>query len=226
MSYIFDIGKKKYIEIKKKEEQNLRMSITTKFSNKIAHIFSNDKKSNASAQVIQASQDLEVSQEKARKELLKLHKTSRSGFPFKPTCMAYDCVQHLLAIGTKNGYIKIFGGDSVEYTIFHASSSINQQQQQQQQQSNSNGNNTPSCITLTGSPLLSTMHMAANVGASNANLPLSSAILFIQFIVNEGALVVYCEDSTLSFWNLRQKQPGLLFSKKLVNEKLVYSNIS
>lgn len=200
------------------------MSMASKFGKSIVNMFSNDKKINAEKALATAN-DLETAQELLRKDGVKLCKTARFGFPFKPTCMAYDCVQHLLAIGTKNGYIKIFGGDSVEYTIFHASSSINQQQQQQQQ-SNSNGNNTPSCITLTGSPLLSTMHMAANVGASNANLPLSSAILFIQFIVNEGALVVYCEDSTLSFWNLRQKQPGLLFSKKLVNEKLVYSNIS
>ena len=98
------------------------MSITSKFSIKLANIFSNDKKSNASSQVIAASADLEVIQGRARAEPLKLHKTSRFGFPFRPTCMAYDNLQHMLAIGTKYGYVKLYGGESVEYTLFHAGS--------------------------------------------------------------------------------------------------------
>jgi hypothetical protein len=33
--------------------------------------------------------------------------------------MAYDNLQHMLAVGTKYGYVKLYGGESVEYTIFH-----------------------------------------------------------------------------------------------------------
>lgn len=188
------------------------MSIASKFGKSIANMFANDKKLNAEkAQA--AAADLESSQEMLRKDGLKVSKTARFGFPFKPTCMAYDSVQHLLAIGTKNGYIKLFGAESVEYTIFHASSSnSNQQVQQPASPGSSNTNN----ISLSGSPVLSSSHVISAAAGANT---LPAAVLFIQFIVNEGALVVYCDDGILSFWNLRQKQPGLLFSKKLVNEK-------
>ena len=34
-------------------------------------------------------------------------KTFRYGFPFEPTSIAYDVLQHLLAIGNKHGYVKL-----------------------------------------------------------------------------------------------------------------------
>lgn len=37
----------------------------------------------------------------------------------------------------------------------------------------------------------------------------------------KGVLITYCEDTTLSLWNLRQKQPAVSNSKKLINEKYV-----
>jgi hypothetical protein len=225
------------------------MNITSKFSIKIAHIFSNDKKSNTHTQVIQASQDLEASQEKARKELLKLHKTSRPGFPFKPTCMAYDNLQHMLAIGTKYGYVKLYGGESVEYTLFHGGSgssgttSANQSfgpvhttcsnsltNDNNNNLSNINSysntnlltnNNNANSSAANSSPAatLSSLHASTMPQSQSAALNFPSAVLFMAFVTNEGALITYCDDNTLSFWNLRQKQPAILFSKKLVNEK-------
>ena len=195
------------------------MSMASKFGKTIVNMFTNDKKLNAEKAQAAAS-ELEAAQEVLRRESVKITKTARFGYPFKPTCMAYDSVQHLLAIGTKNGYIKLFGAETVDYTIFHASAFISQNQQQQQAQqqlsgaaSSPNGSNTNN-ISLSGSPILPSNHVSSAIANSAP-----SAILFLQFIINEGALVVYCDDGTLSFWNLRQKQPGLLFSKKLVNEK-------
>lgn len=225
------------------------MSITSKFGIKLANIFSNEKKSNSSSQVIQASQDLEVSQEKARKELLKLHKTSRPGFPFKPTCMAYDNLQHMIAIGTKYGYVKLYGGESVEYTLFHGgngssgSSSSNQSfgivhTTCSNSLANDNNNNLSNINNYSNSNLISNNNIANSSSANSspaatmsfihaqtssqsqsAALNFPSAVLFMTFVINEGALITYCDDNTLSFWNLRQKQPAILFSKKLVNEK-------
>ncbi|XP_071956580.1 syntaxin-binding protein 5-like isoform X5 [Antedon mediterranea] len=41
-------------------------------------------------------------------------KVVRHGFPFEPTAMAYDPVQNILAIGTKNGSLRIFGQPGVD----------------------------------------------------------------------------------------------------------------
>ena len=189
------------------------MSISmARFGSKLANMFSNDKKSNATTQATQAAAELEASQEKARKEAVKLTKTSRNGFPHRPTSVAYDLVQHLLAIGTKYGYVKLYGGEGVEYTLYHAASASSQS-------TFGHVSSTPSMSTagatggtggspITGSPIIGSTSSAS-----------CGAVLFMSFVVNEGALITYCEDSTISFWNLRQKQPGILFSKKLVNEK-------
>lgn len=176
----------------------------SKFGKSILKMFdtiTSDKKSSATLQANAAAADLEASQESLRlNESLHLCKTARFGFPFKPTCVAYDLVQHLVAIGNRNGYVKIYGADTVEYTLFHASSLL-----------------TPSAVPvgcnsemLSGSPIC---------GSSNNGGGFSPAVLFMSFLVNEGALITYCDDNTLSFWNIRQKQPALVFSKKLVNEK-------
>ena len=180
-------------------------SKASKFGKSVLNMFdkmTNDKKSNVTAQANAAAAELEASQESLRnKENLQLCKTMRFGFPHRPTCIAYDLVQHLLAIGTRNGYVKLYGGDMVEYTMFHVSSL------------SSNLNNTPigvNTVLCAGSPL---------VGASSGSFALPASVMFMSFLVNEGALITYCDDSTLSFWNIRQKQPGLVFSKKLINEK-------
>lgn len=37
-----------------------------------------------------------------------LLQTVRHGFPHQPTAMAWDSVQHLLAIGTKSGSVRVY----------------------------------------------------------------------------------------------------------------------
>ncbi|RNA10956.1 syntaxin-binding 5 isoform X2, partial [Brachionus plicatilis] len=162
------------------------MSMASKFSMKLANIFSNsDKKNPSSSCASTATAELEAIHEKAKKETLKLTKTSRIGFPHKPTCLAYDQVQHLLAVGTKYGFVKLYGGDSIEYTIYHSQTNNSSSQNLQQHSAHQN------------------------------------AVLSMAFVTNEGALITYTEDSTLSLWNLRQKQPGVTFSKKLINERQI-----
>ena len=179
------------------------MSMASKLGNRIVNMFTNDKKTNAAMQATAAAAELEAAQEAARKEVLKLSKTARFGFPFKPTCMAYDTVQHILAIGTRNGYVKLYGGESVDYTIFHVSSL-------QAQASPIPNKESSASASLVGSPV---------TPPTAIPLAFPAAVMFMCFLINEGALITYCDDNTLSFWNLRQKKPGLLYSKKLVNEK-------
>ena len=218
------------------------MNKASKLSMKIANIFSNDsnKKEKATAQITAQAAELEALQEKARKEALIMTKTSRCGFPHKPTCIAYDCVQHLLAIGTKYGYVKLFGGDSIEYTIFHGASaqtsnasplttqsfgtvsSVSTSTSQTGTDKQASSGNGGGGSGVGGGGALSSAYMNTTPSASTVSLNFGSAVMFMSFVINEGALITYCEDTTLTFWNLRQKQPGVLFNRKLVNEKYEY----
>ena len=206
-----------------------RMSVV-KIGKSIANMFSNEKKS--SQQATQVAAELEATQE-AKRELLKLSKTARIGFPYKPTCMAYDMVQHVLAVGNSSGYVKLYGGESIEYTIFHASAasssssatannSSSQIQQQMSgiaaQSSQGSGSLAAGAINSSNSTLGSNMS-ASQLASSQQMVPTSNAVLFMSFLINQGALITYCEDGVLSLWTLRQKQPCLSFSKKLVNER-------
>jgi syntaxin-binding protein 5 len=50
--------------------------------------------------------------------------------------------------------------------------------------------------------------------------PGSAAILHLQFLVNEGALVSATADDTLHLWNFRQKLPQIVQSLKFQKEKI------
>ncbi|XP_053561114.1 syntaxin-binding protein 5-like [Bombina bombina] len=47
-----------------------------------------------------------------------------------------------------------------------------------------------------------------------------AAVLYLQFLMNEGALVSACADGTLHLWNLRQKRPAVLHSLKFNKERV------
>ncbi|XP_013422010.1 syntaxin-binding protein 5-like [Lingula anatina] len=47
-------------------------------------------------------------EETLRSDNFSVCKTVRHGFPYQPTALAYDPVQHLLAIGTKNGSLRMY----------------------------------------------------------------------------------------------------------------------
>ncbi|CAF1035478.1 unnamed protein product [Rotaria sp. Silwood1] len=57
--------------------------------------------------------------ETSKKEDFSLSEIVRYGFPYQPSALAYDSVQKLLAIGTKHGVIKIYGGAFVECSLSH-----------------------------------------------------------------------------------------------------------
>lgn len=46
-------------------------------------------------------------------------KVVRHGFPFEPTALAYDPVQNILAVGSKNGSLRIFGRPGVDCHVRH-----------------------------------------------------------------------------------------------------------
>ncbi|THD26882.1 Syntaxin-binding protein 5 [Fasciola hepatica] len=56
-------------------------------------------------------------------ENFQVGKIAVHGFPHQPTCMAFDPIQKIVAIGTKMGVIRIFGRPGVDYVVSHPSSS-------------------------------------------------------------------------------------------------------
>ncbi|KAL8186104.1 UNVERIFIED_CONTAM: Syntaxin-binding protein 5 [Gekko kuhli] len=46
-----------------------------------------------------------------------------------------------------------------------------------------------------------------------------AAVIQLQFLINEGALVSALADDTLHLWNLRQKRPAILHSLKFNRER-------
>ncbi|XP_071041650.1 lethal(2) giant larvae protein homolog 1 isoform X2 [Parasteatoda tepidariorum] len=56
---------------------------------------------------------------KLHKELFNCVKTTTHGFPHRPSALAWDAKLQLLAIGTKNGLIRIYGAPGVEFEGKH-----------------------------------------------------------------------------------------------------------
>ncbi|XP_023311106.1 syntaxin-binding protein 5 isoform X2 [Anoplophora glabripennis] len=55
--------------------------------------------------------------------------------------------------------------------------------------------------------------------------PGSAAVLHLQFLVNEGALISATADDTLHLWNFRQKIPQIVQSLKFQKEKITYMHL-
>uniref|UniRef100_A0A8C5WI82 Syntaxin-binding protein 5-like n=1 Tax=Leptobrachium leishanense TaxID=445787 RepID=A0A8C5WI82_9ANUR len=52
-----------------------------------------------------------------------------------------------------------------------------------------------------------------------------AAVIQLQFLINEGALVSALEDDTLHLWNLRQKRPAILHSLKFIRERITFCHL-
>jgi len=57
--------------------------------------------------------------EKQKKELFAFNKTVEHGFPNKPSSVSFDPKLKLLAIGTRTGVVKVYGGPGVEFIGVH-----------------------------------------------------------------------------------------------------------
>lgn len=58
-------------------------------------------------------------EETLRTDHFQLCNTVRHGFPYQPTAVAFDPVQHLLAIGTKTGWMRLLGRPGVDISCCH-----------------------------------------------------------------------------------------------------------
>ncbi|XP_030642350.1 syntaxin-binding protein 5-like isoform X2 [Chanos chanos] len=52
-----------------------------------------------------------------------------------------------------------------------------------------------------------------------------AAVIQLQFLINEGALVTACADDTLHLWNLRQRRPAILHSLKFNRERITFCHL-
>ncbi|XP_030299416.1 syntaxin-binding protein 5 isoform X2 [Sparus aurata] len=116
----------------------------------------------------------DVVQETLQSEHFQLCKTVRHGFPYQPSSMAFDPVQKILAVGTQNGALRLFGRAGVECYCQHES---------------------------------------------------GAAVIQLQFLINEGALVSALADDSIHLWNLRQKIPAILHSLKFNRERITYCHL-
>ncbi|KAL7873129.1 hypothetical protein AOLI_G00122000 [Acnodon oligacanthus] len=130
--------------------------------------------SSSSASLQPGNRENDVIQETLQSEHFQLCKTVRHGFPYQPSAMAFDPVQKILAIGTQNGALRLFGQAGVECYCQHES---------------------------------------------------GSAVIQLQFLVNEGALVSALADDSLHLWNLRQKIPAILHSLKFSRERITFCHL-
>ncbi|MFT7797567.1 syntaxin-binding protein 5 isoform X1 [Arapaima gigas] len=112
--------------------------------------------------------------ESLQSEHFQLCKTMRHGFPYQPSAMAFDPVQKILAIGTQNGALRLFGRPGVECYCQHDS---------------------------------------------------GAAVIQLQFLINEGALVSALADDSIHLWNLRQKRPAILHSLKFNRERITFCHL-
>ncbi|XP_059478656.1 syntaxin-binding protein 5 isoform X3 [Neocloeon triangulifer] len=101
-------------------------------------------------------------------------KTFRHGFPFQPTAVAFDPIQHLLALGTKSGSLRLLGRPGVDSHMQHET---------------------------------------------------DAAVIQIQFLTNEGALVTATADDSIHLWNFRQKKPEVVHSLKFQREKITFIHL-
>ncbi|BHF77073.1 Syntaxin-binding protein 5 [Sparganum proliferum] len=59
--------------------------------------------------------------EHLRSDHFQLGQIAVHGFPHQPSCMAFEPVQRILAIGTKDGSIRLFGRPGVDFHLNHPS---------------------------------------------------------------------------------------------------------
>lgn len=69
----------------------------------------------------QQKEEGEIVEEKLQQEHFEVANLVRYGFPFRPTAIAFDLVQRLLAIGTRNGSLRILGRAGVDCHVRHES---------------------------------------------------------------------------------------------------------
>ncbi|XP_050443127.1 syntaxin-binding protein 5 isoform X3 [Adelges cooleyi] len=107
--------------------------------------------------------------ETLRSDNFQVAKTFRHGFPYQPTALAFDPIQRLLAIGTKNGSLRIIGRPGVDAQVRHE---------------------------------------------------LEAAVVQVEFLMNEGALITVTADDSLHLWNFRQKRADVVHSLKFQRERI------
>ncbi|VVC45961.1 Hypothetical protein CINCED_3A001587 [Cinara cedri] len=107
--------------------------------------------------------------ETLRADNFQVAKTFRHGFPYQPTALAFDPIQRLLAIGTKNGSLRIIGRPGVDAQVRHE---------------------------------------------------LETAVVQVEFLMNEGALITVTADDSLHLWNFRQKRADVVHSLKFQRERI------
>ncbi|OQV18337.1 Syntaxin-binding protein 5 [Hypsibius exemplaris] len=126
---------------------------------------------------------------------------SRSGFPHDPTCLAFEPVQRILAIGTRQGSIRLIGRPGVDFHLRPPSSSVNGISTEQAASDRE---------ALFG----------GGGGTSSAASSTANAVLQILFLINEGTFVSVTGNSRLHLWSYKTKKPEIVQTLEFQKEAL------
>ncbi|NP_001038602.1 syntaxin-binding protein 5-like [Danio rerio] len=74
-------------------------------------------------------------------------------------------------------------------------------------------------------PFLSFPHLGRPGVDCHSQHESGAAVLQMQFLINEGALVTACADDTLHLWSLRQRLPAILHSLKFNRERITFCHL-
>ncbi|GAU94701.1 hypothetical protein RvY_06426 [Ramazzottius varieornatus] len=125
---------------------------------------------------------------------------SRSGFPQDPCCLALEPVQRILAIGTRQGSIRLLGRPGVDYYLRPGGSAG---------------------LATESSDREALLGSSSNGGNSHSN-----AVLQIIFLVNEGTFVAVHANNWLHLWSFKgSKRPDIIQSLEFQKETLTVCHI-
>ncbi|KAK2531413.1 Stxbp5 [Columba guinea] len=158
--------------------------------------------SSAAQQQQAGNRETEI-QETLQSEHFQLCKTVRHGFPYQPSALAFDPVQKILAIGTQTGALRLYKL-SVEHRYADDLYRKHIGKNLKYKGKNSFGRPGVECYCQHDS---------------------GAAVIQLQFLINEGALVSALADDTLHLWNLRQKRPAILHSLKFNRERITFCHL-
>ncbi|KAF0023569.1 hypothetical protein F2P81_024199 [Scophthalmus maximus] len=201
------------------------------------------KEASSSAPSVQVGpQENHLIQESIQSEHFQLCKTVRHGFPYQPSSMAFDPVQKILAIGTQSGALRLYPFRSgrvqksaIRYAFFVTVASVFLSQR--------GANDLKMLGHFSPGTVFGPICVMNSVVGYDTFLDREpfrfgrpgvecycqhesgAAVIQLQFLINEGALVSALADDSVHLWNLRQKRPAILHSLKFSKERITYCHL-
>ncbi|KAK3563178.1 hypothetical protein QTP86_018246 [Hemibagrus guttatus] len=200
--------------------------------------------SSSSASTQPVNKENDVIQETLQSEHFQLCKTVRHGFPYQPSAMAFDPVQKILAIGTQTGALRLYPSikRKFDFSVMFCWQ-LTEFLEELLDVSEHNDICAVSAKCYDAKPavykkslnpfpvpcekkVIQAEHSFGRAGVEcYCQHESGSAVIQLQFLINEGALVSGLADDSVHLWNLRQKIPAILHSLKFTRERITFCHL-